>query len=61
MYYFVKNLLEALFISIKIVLSILSDSNFLNKYEHWSLRILDVMMQGYQQAPRVYEPKDMKM
>ena len=36
MYYFVKNLLEPLFVFIK---AILSDSSFLNKHENWNLRI----------------------
>ena len=54
MYYFVKNLLEPIFVSKKTVrcLSLepwfLSDSNVRNKSEHWGSE--DLRTLGYQQA-----------
>ena len=61
-------MLESLFVSIKAVFSLeslfLSGLNFLNKSEHWNLRMIgceDVRMQGYQQAHSAHNPKDKKM
>ena len=64
MFYFVTNLLEPLFISIKTVSFsleplFLSDSNFLNKCEYWGYEHMRI--RGYQQTPRTHEPKDMGM